>query len=180
MGTFSLRVAVVALVSGTAADTGTTPDRLQVDVDPVSAEFNVSLNGIVWLRGLAPTAGWVGAGTLRHTGSTTTTTGVDSVLGQYTETRFAWTAGGDGTEVGTAFRVFADKETVVLVQDYPNGVANSSSQFGNVVAFPSFAEGGCVYRTTHVPISPRSRPACHIAGYPPVFAWPHFACLYEG
>jgi hypothetical protein len=81
---------------------------LTIEIDLPTAHFNVSIRGALWLRGGPPVAGWVGAGSLRLVAPPATSRGRDDVLGAYEETRFSWVAGGDGTKVQTAFRVFDD------------------------------------------------------------------------
>ena len=86
-----------------------------VNVDTATAEFNVSLNERLWLRGSKPTVGWgEDIQELRLDGHNETN-GTHPILGDYKEIRFFWTTT-DKTPVQTAFQLFDDGNTVLLVQ----------------------------------------------------------------
>ena len=88
---------------------------LTVTVDTTTAEFNVSLNKRLWLRGTKPTAGWGGDIQELQLDGHNETNGTHSILGDYKEIRFFWTTTGR-TPVQTAFQLFDDGNTVLLVQ----------------------------------------------------------------
>ena len=87
---------------------------LSVSVDTTTADFNVSLNHRLWLRGAPPTVGWGDDTELRLDGHKESN-GTHSTLGDYHEIRFFWTAT-DNIPVQTAVQIFDDANTALLVQ----------------------------------------------------------------
>ena len=123
-----LCAAAAARASATAA--------LELTINTTTSEFNIAVDGKLWLRGAAPTAGsnWVTNNTgpplslllQKYTQSTNT----HPTLGSYNETRFFWAASAarsapphPGTSsaeasppiaIETAFKVFAEKEMLLF------------------------------------------------------------------
>ena len=108
-----------------AAPSPQPPPPLLVAIDRATAAFNVSLAGRLWLRGGCPTAGWPGGGALALLNHSTAT-GVHPTLGAYNEDRFHWSAAAR-TPVETAFRLFDDGETALLLQTFPAGLPHQNS-----------------------------------------------------
>ena len=101
------------------------PSMMRVSVEPLTAAFNVSVNDVLWLRGLPPFPGWPGATPLKLV-KRAETSGTHSTLGAYVEQRFFWSAS-VGIPVETAFQIFTDGETVLFEQSFPQGLNNSTS-----------------------------------------------------
>jgi hypothetical protein len=123
---------LVALSAAVAALASAPPPKgLEITIDPLSTAFTVSVGGAQWLAGLPPTASW-GAGSRagrpldleRHASST----GTHPTLGTYDEMRFFWTENGTGTAVETAFQIFADGQTAILEQHFPQGLPMGSGR----------------------------------------------------
>jgi hypothetical protein len=130
-----------ALVLALAVDLNPNASTLLLNVDTSSGAFNISIAGELWLRGREPTAG---AQSLQLTGHTSTT-GTHPALGGFSETRLFWATG--STKIETAFKVFADEQTVLFEQSFPNGIQNCTRHDPRgmsqpVLAFPDFAAGG--------------------------------------
>lgn len=123
------------------------PNHLEVTIDPATSAFAVSVGGTHWLTGLPPTAAW-GSGSAGRPLTLTrhaTTAGTHPTLGAYEETRFYWTE--KGTTVETAFKIFADGQTALLEQLFPQGLPLGSQRNDTgmvadglpLLAFPDFA-----------------------------------------
>eukprot|EP01043_Picozoa_sp_COSAG02_P015082 COSAG02_NODE_634_length_19259_cov_9.871347_1_plen_412_part_00 len=129
--------------------------RLSVSVDSATGAFNVSVGDYrpataaadaeLWLLGQPPVlAGCSGSPTpLTLTKHTTTDGLVHPTLGKYSEVRFFWSAAGDRVE--TAIQTFADGETALFAQHWPDGLARcgaSEARSNELLAFPLFGAGG--------------------------------------
>lgn len=154
--------ALFILLSAFSAAKAGVESGLNVTVDASTAAFTISVDGSVWLKGIAPVANW------REKESNSTTTlklvrhtaieGDDPALGTYNETRFFWSAGGAEKEqsqqsvadaaavvvVETAFQIFSHG-AVLFEQRFPVGLRDcqlSTATDTPVLSFPAFAHGG--------------------------------------
>lgn len=154
--------ALFILLSAFSAAEAGVESGLNVTVDASTAAFTISVDGSVWLKGIAPVANW------REKESNSTTTlklvrhtaieGDDPALGTYNETRFFWSAGGAEKEqsqqsvadaaavvvVETAFQIFSHG-AVLFEQRFPVELPDcqlSTATDTPVLSFPAFARGG--------------------------------------
>eukprot|EP01044_Picomonas_judraskeda_P019669 COSAG03_NODE_4194_length_1645_cov_1.966365_1_plen_264_part_10 len=125
--------------------------RLAVDVDDTTGAFNVSLGDAVgtlqlWLRGLPPVLATCSgaAAPLTLTKRTTADGLTHSTLGEYSEVRFFWSAAAL-PNVETAIQTFADGETALFAQHWPDGLPScgaTGARSRELLAFPLFGAGG--------------------------------------
>ena len=124
--------------------------RLAVDVDDTGA-FNISVGDAadalqLWLRGLPPVLATCSGTTapLTLTRRTTADGLTHPTLGEYSEVRFFWTTAAWPT-VETAIQTFADGETALFVQHWPDGLPScgaTGARSRELLAFPLFGAGG--------------------------------------